>query len=130
MSTKAAWGSCPECKATITPELASCKGCGFPLKAKPAPPPAPPAAATPARSTTRTRKHRRGGRGKPILEPGEEPPSAMLFAVFGLIVQILAFIGLAQSKRGSGAYLLSWIGIGLWIVGALLIASGVLSRAA
>jgi len=118
------WGTCPECDASIAETMASCKGCGFPLK--PVPQASAPVAA-PVRPTTRSigpkGRHRRGGKGKPLLEPGEEPPSAMIFAVLGLFVPILAIIGLAQSRRGSGAYILSWIDIGLWILSVLFLVS-------
>ena len=122
-----AWGSCPECDSAISEAMAFCKGCGFPLKPvqKAAAVTATPTA-TPVRPTTRSigrMRRRRGGKGKPLLEPGEEPPSAMIFAVLGLFVPILAIIGLAQSRRGSGAYILSWIDIGLWISSVLVLAS-------
>lgn len=114
-----AWGSCPECAAAITAELAACKACGFPLKPKAVPAGPPGAAApSPSKATTRTRKHR-----KPSRSPGApgEPTEAMVFAVLGLFIPILAVFGLMQSRKGSGAYLLSWVGIGLWIVNALVI---------
>jgi hypothetical protein len=126
-TAEAAWGSCPECDAAITESMAFCKACGFPLKpvqktSTAPPPPAPPPARS-ARTTTRMRKRRRGGKGKALLEPGEEAPGAMLFAVFGLVVPILAFLALALSRRGSSAYRLAWAGIGLWILTTLFIIS-------
>ena len=126
-----AWGACPECGGPITETMASCKECGFPLKAVqkvsgPVPVSAPPPA-KPSRSTTRMigrkGRRRRGGKGRPLLEPGEEPPSAMIFAVLGLFVPILAIIGLVQSKRGSGANILSWIDLALWITSVLFFVS-------
>lgn len=118
------WGSCPECKAAITAEQAACKECGFPLKARNAasPSPAPPPPARAGKATTRTRK-RRKARQTPA--PGGEPPSAMIFAVLGLFVPVLAIVGLVQSKRGSGAYILSWIDIALWIGSVLFLFSRV-----
>jgi len=47
----------------------------------------------------------------------------MIFAVLGLFVPILAIIGLAQSKRGSGAYILSWVDLALWIGSVLVLFS-------
>ena len=125
------WGSCPECKGAIAAEQAVCKECGFPLKAVPkvsgpvpvsAPPPAKPSRST-TRMIGRKGRRRRGGKGRPLLEPGEEPPSAMIFAVLGLFVPILAIIGLVQSKRGSGANILSWIDLALWITSVLFFVS-------
>jgi len=124
-AAEGAWGSCPECDAAITETLAFCKGCGFPLKPARASAAAPPPA-SPVRPTTRSiprSRRRRGGKGRPILKPGEEPPSAMIFAVLGLFVPILAIIGLAQSKRGSGAYILSWVDLALWIGSVLVLFS-------
>jgi hypothetical protein len=116
------WGRCPECKAEIRAEQAACKGCGFPLKPQnPPPQPAAPPPVSPSRATTRTRKRRRGDKGRPLLEPAEEPPAALMFAFFGLVVPILAFLGLALSHRGSKAYTLSWVGIGLFIATVLFI---------
>lgn len=120
------WGKCPECKAAITAEQAACKECGFPLKVKPAPPPPPQPVApaspgrTTTRATTRTRKGRKASRGPAAHE---EPSSAMVFAILGLFIPILAIIGVSQSRRGSTAYVLSWIGIALWIGNVLFLAS-------
>jgi hypothetical protein len=123
------WGSCPECKAAITAELAACRECGFPLKPKAAPPspllPPPPPAPASSRATTRTRKHRKASRGP---SAHDEPSEAMVFAVVGLFIPILAIFGLMQSRKGSGAYILSWIGIGLWIVNVLVIATLVVRK--
>jgi hypothetical protein len=78
--------------------------------------------ASTSKGTTGIRQRRRP-KGKPILEPGEEPPAALIFAILGLFVPILALVGLAQSKRGSAAYILSWIDIGLWIASVAFIVS-------
>jgi hypothetical protein len=45
----------------------------------------------------------------------------MMFAVVGLLVPLFAIIALAQSKRGTPARRLAWIGIALWIAGVLFI---------
>lgn len=112
-AAEGAWGSCPECDAAITEAMAFCKGCGFPLK-----PVATTAAAAPPdpEPAMRTRRRRRRGKGGALLDPGGEPPTVTILAVLGLIIPLLAFIALAQSRRGSAAYILSWIGIGLWIL--------------
>lgn len=115
------WGSCPECKGAITSEQESCRGCGFPLRApKNAPAPAPPPpAASPQRGTTGRKKKRR--KAGPLLEPGEEPPSAKMFAIAGLIVPLFAFLALAQSRKGGGARKLAWVGIALWIAATIFL---------
>jgi hypothetical protein len=115
----AIWGKCPECKGVITPAQDSCRECGFPLRPTKRSVSGP---AAPSRKTTGVRKRKRP-KGKPLLEPAEEPPAAMMFAVVGLIVPIFALIALAQSRRGTSARRLAWIGIGLWIAGMVFIAS-------
>lgn len=125
MPTTAAWGFCPECEAGITAEQATCKACGFPLKPKPALPPGPPAAPATTGATTRTRKRRKA---RPSPAAHEEPSSAIVFALLGLFIPLLAVFGLVQSRKGSAACILSWVGIGLWIAGVLLIASKVALR--
>jgi hypothetical protein len=45
----------------------------------------------------------------------------MMFAVVGLLVPLFALIALAQSKRGTPARRLAWIGIALWIAGVIFI---------
>ena len=40
----------------------------------------------------------------------------MMCAVVGLLVPLFAFLALAQSRRGSPARRLAWIGIGVWIL--------------
>jgi len=123
MSTTAAWGSCPECEADIKPDLATCRECGFPLKPKPAGVVA--TSPSPARATTRTRKRRRAF---PRAAAHEDAPLAMVFAILGLFMPLLAVFGLMASRKGSAARVLSWVGIGLWVVGAVLIAARVLHR--
>jgi hypothetical protein len=120
-SPEGAWGSCPECDAAITETMAFCKACGFPLKPVQKTSAAAPPAPAPA---MRTGKRRRRGKGGAMLEPGEEAPTVTILAVLGLIIPVLAFIALAQSRRGSAAYIMSWVGIGLWVLSfAALIAT-------
>ena len=123
-----AWGACPECKGPISATQETCKECGFPLRpskrpvpAPAAPPPALPPA-SPARGTTSVRKRKRA-KGRPLLQPAEEPPAAMMFAVVGLLVPLFALLALAQSRRGSAARRLAWIGIALWIAVMILTVS-------
>lgn len=115
-----AWGSCPECKGAITSEQDACKECGFPLRAPKQAPAPPPPVKVERGTTSRSRRRRKTG---PLLEPAEEPPGTMLFAVFGLFVPVLAFVALALSRKGSRAYKLAWVGIALWIAGTLLLFS-------
>jgi len=117
------WGSCPECGDPIKPDLDQCKGCGFPLrpskKAVPAPAPsAPPPPPTPQESRSKGMTSRRGKRktrGRPLLQPAEEPPTAMMFAIVGLLVPLFAILALAQSRPGTAARRLAWIGIAVGI---------------
>jgi len=120
--TGAIWGKCPECKGVIKPEQESCKECGFPLKPtkRSIPAPVSPSPASPRKGTTGVRKRKRP-KGRPLLQPGEESPAAMMFAVVGLLVPLFALIALAQSKRGTPARRLAWIGIALWIAGVIFI---------
>lgn len=120
--TGSAWGACPECKGPITPEQDSCKGCGFPLRPpkNAAPPPAPAAASTRGMTGRRSKKRIQT---RVRIEEAPEPPSAIIFAALGLVIPILAIIGLAQSRRGSTAYILSWVAIALWIANVIFLAS-------
>ena len=73
----------------------------------------------------RRKRMRRPGRGKKkaILGESPEPAGAMIFAVLGLFVPVLAIIGLCMSKKGSGAFILSCIDIGIWILSVMLLVS-------
>ena len=55
---------------------------------------------------------------------------AIVFAILGLFIPLLAVFGLMQSRKGSAAHILSWVGIGLWIANVLLIAVLVARRVA
>jgi hypothetical protein len=112
------WGKCPECKGVITPTQESCKECGFPLRPTKRSVASP---ASPSKGATGGRKRKRP-RGRPLLEPAEEPQTALIFAVIGLVFPVFAFLALSRSRPGSGARRLAWIGIALWIPGILLFA--------
>jgi hypothetical protein len=114
------WGSCPECKAAIREGQSVCAECGFPLKPRGAAP-----AAAGVSTKVRRNKLRRSGRGRRrvALEGAGESPGAMIFAILGLFVPVLAIVGLCMSKKGSGAFILSWIDIGLWFLSIVVIFS-------
>ncbi len=132
---------CPECGAENPDEAQFCEECGAPLdqaapKVEPAQPPAPQPA--PSRPPA------------PRPPPGREPPTsglAVASLVLGIlgIVQVLPVVGSAlalllgymarsdirdrpQALSGAGlataGIILGWIGVGLWVLGALALVLG------
>jgi hypothetical protein len=70
-----------------------------------------------------SRRGRRKTKGRPLLQPAEESPAAMLFAIVGLVVPLFALLALAQSKPGTPARRLAWIGIAVAVVLLILTVS-------
>src|SRR6185503_10004282 len=106
--------SCPECKGQVSDGAAECPHCGHPIGSAWG---ACPECKGPISATQETCKEC----GFPLRQPAEEPPAAMMFAVVGLLVPLFALLALAQSRRGSAARRLAWIGIALWIAGMIFV---------